>query len=62
MDTKVTWTLTPLASGGTHFCFVHEGFGNDPESEAVFNVMDKGSQSVLRTLAKRLPDLVEHGA
>jgi uncharacterized protein YndB with AHSA1/START domain len=62
MDTKVTWTLTPLASGGTHFRFAHEGFGSDPESEAVVAVMAKGSQSVLRSLAKRLPDLIQHGA
>jgi uncharacterized protein YndB with AHSA1/START domain len=62
MDTKVIWTLTPTASGGTHFSFVHEGFGTDAESDAVFNVMAKGSESVLRSLAKRLPDLVEHGA
>jgi uncharacterized protein YndB with AHSA1/START domain len=62
MDTKVTWTLTPLADGGTHFRFVHEGFGTDPESEAVVSVMAKGSESVLRSLAKRLPDLIEHGA
>ncbi len=62
MDTKVTWTLTPTENGGTHFRFVHEGFGTDPESEPVIAVMAKGSQSVLRSLAKRLPQLIEHGA
>ncbi len=62
MDTKVTWTIAPLPNGGTHFRFVHEGFANDDATNAVFEVMVKGSESVLRTLAKRLPDLVEHGA
>jgi hypothetical protein len=62
IDTKVTWMLSSLANGGTHFRFVHEGFRSDPESDAVYEVMAKGSQSVLRSLAKRLPDLVQHGA
>jgi uncharacterized protein YndB with AHSA1/START domain len=62
MDTKVTWTLSPLPSGGTHFRFFHEGFGTDAGSDALYNVMAKGSESVLRTLAKRLPDLIKFGA
>lgn len=62
MDTTVTWTLSPLQSGGTHFRFVHEGFGTDSGSDALFDVMAKGSESVLRTLAKRLPDLIKFGA
>ena len=62
MDTKVTWTLSPLPNGGTHFDFVHEGFATDPQSDALFDVMFKGSESVLRTLTKRLPDLVKYGA
>jgi uncharacterized protein YndB with AHSA1/START domain len=62
MDTTVTWTLSALPGGGTRFHFVHEGFGMDPSYDALFEIMTKGSQSVLRSLAKRLPDLVEHGA
>jgi uncharacterized protein YndB with AHSA1/START domain len=62
MDTTVTWTLSPLPNGGTNFRFVHDGFGTDPQSDGVYDVMVKGSQSVLRSLANRLPDLVKHGA
>jgi uncharacterized protein YndB with AHSA1/START domain len=62
MDTTVTWTLSALPGGRTRFHFVHEGFGMDPSYDALFEIMTKGSQSVLRSLAKRLPDLVEHGA
>ncbi|MDI4665166.1 SRPBCC domain-containing protein [Xanthobacter autotrophicus] len=62
IDTLVTWTLTPTESGGTHFRFVHEGFSTDATSDGVFDVMNKGSQSVLRTLTRRLPDLIQHGA
>lgn len=62
MDTKVTWTLTPLPNGGTHFRFEHEGFPTDPDYEPLYDVMVKGSESVLRSLAKRLPQLIEHGA
>ncbi|MFG1350519.1 SRPBCC domain-containing protein [Xanthobacter autotrophicus] len=62
IDTVVTWTLTPTESGGTHFHFVHDGFSMDATSDAVFDVMNKGSQSVLRTLTRRLPDLILHGA
>lgn len=62
IDTQVTWTLTPNADGGTHFRFEHTGFGTDPSNDGVFDVMTKGSESVLRSLARRLPDLIEHGA
>ncbi len=63
IDTVVTWTLAPLPDGaGTTFTFVHEGFSTDPATDAVFEVMGKGSQSVLRSLARRLPDLIAHGA
>lgn len=62
IDTVVTWTLAPTPSGGTHFTFRHDGFSTDATSDGVFEVMTKGSQSVLRTLARRLPDLIEHGA
>ncbi|MCL8384430.1 MULTISPECIES: SRPBCC family protein [Xanthobacter] len=62
IDTVVTWTLTPTPSGGTHFRFFHDGFGTDSANDGVFDVMSKGSQSVLRTLTRRLPDLIAHGA
>lgn len=62
MDTTVSWSLSPLPGGKTRFLFVHEGFGVDPQSDALYDVMTKGSESVLRSLARRLPDLVEHGA
>ncbi|MFG1347452.1 SRPBCC domain-containing protein [Xanthobacter autotrophicus DSM 431] len=62
IDTVVTWTLTPTPGGGTHFRFQHDGFGTEAASDGVFDVMTKGSQSVLRTLARRLPDLIAHGA
>jgi uncharacterized protein YndB with AHSA1/START domain len=62
MDTTVTWTISPLPDGGTHFRFGHQGFRTDPGSDGVYDVMVKGSESVLRTLAKRLPDLVKYGA
>jgi uncharacterized protein YndB with AHSA1/START domain len=62
IETEVTWTLSETAGGGTHFDFVHVGFSTDQTSDGVFEVMTKGSESVLRSLARRLPDLIEHGA
>lgn len=62
IDTTVTWTISPNAEGGTHFVFLHDGFGTADTEDQVFEVMTKGSESVMRGLAKRLPDLVEHGA
>lgn len=61
IDTTVTWTLTPTETG-THFKFQHEGFSMGEAADNVFDIMAKGSESVLRSLAKRLPDLIEHGA
>jgi uncharacterized protein YndB with AHSA1/START domain len=61
IDTVVTWTLAPTETG-TRLTFSHEGFATDEASNGVFEIMSKGSESVLRALAKRLPDLVEHGA
>ncbi|WP_238121712.1 MULTISPECIES: SRPBCC family protein [unclassified Xanthobacter] len=61
IDTTVTWRLA-ATEAGTHFTFLHEGFATDAGTDAVFEVMSKGAESVLRTLAKRLPDLVTHGA
>jgi len=61
IDTAVTWTLAP-AESGTRLTFLHEGFSTEEASDAVFEIMSKGAESVLRALAKRLPDLVEHGA
>jgi uncharacterized protein YndB with AHSA1/START domain len=62
MSTTVTWTLSALPDGGARFVFEHEGIGADPGADALYEVMQKGSESVLRSLAKRLPDLIEHGA
>jgi uncharacterized protein YndB with AHSA1/START domain len=62
MDTTVTWTVSPLSDGGTHFHFAHEGIPGDPASENLFDQLAKGSQSVLKSLTKRLPDLLQHGA
>ena len=62
MDTTVTWTLSPLPDGGTHFHFKHEGFSAGPEADSLYDVMVNGSERVLQSLAKRLPDLIEHGA
>ncbi len=63
MDTKATWTISPNADGGTHFHFLHEGFKPiDEKSTLLFEVMTKGSESVMKNLAKRLPALIEHGA
>lgn len=61
IDSAVTWTLTPTETG-TRLTFLHEGFPTDEASNGVYEIMAKGSESVLRSLAKRLPDLVEHGA
>jgi uncharacterized protein YndB with AHSA1/START domain len=62
MDTTVTWTISQLPNGGTHFVFVQDGIDAAPAADAVYDIMLKGSQSVLSSLAKRLPDLIEHGA
>jgi uncharacterized protein YndB with AHSA1/START domain len=62
MSTTVTWTLAPLPGGGARFVFRHDGFETRPEADALYDIMQKGSESVLRSLAKRLPDLIEHGA
>lgn len=61
IDTVVTWTLAP-AEAGIRLAFLHEGFAADAASDGVFDIMSKGAESVLRALAKRLPDLVAHGA
>jgi uncharacterized protein YndB with AHSA1/START domain len=62
MDTTVTWTISPSQNGGAHFVLVQDGIDAAPEADAVYDIMLKGSESVLRSLAKRLPDLIEHGA
>lgn len=62
MDTVMTWTLSPLDNGGTHFAFVQEGIDTAPEADVVFDIMTKGATSVLNSLTKRLPQLIEHGA
>ncbi|MGB8278909.1 MAG: SRPBCC domain-containing protein [Methylovirgula sp.] len=59
IDTIATWTVTPNADGTTHFVFLHEGFGLEEESNGVYDAMTKGTQSVLRTLNKMIPDFDE---
>jgi uncharacterized protein YndB with AHSA1/START domain len=61
MDTTVTWTLSPLPNGGAHFVYVQEGIDAAPEADAICDILRKGSESVLKTLVKRLPQLIEHG-
>lgn len=60
MDVTVTWTISPLPGGGTRLLFVQEGIDADPAADALFDIMQKGAESVLRSLAKRIPDLLEH--
>jgi len=62
MDVTVTWTISPLPNGGTHLLFVQEGIDADPAADALYDIMLKGADSVLRSLAKRIPDLLEHEA
>lgn len=61
MNTKVTWTLSATDDGGTHFHFEHGGFAIDEAYDNVFEIITKGTESVLRALAKRLPDMDEEG-
>ncbi|ATQ70071.1 MULTISPECIES: SRPBCC family protein [Methylosinus] len=62
MDVVVTWTISELPGGHTHFHFVQEGIEAAPAADALYDIMVKGADSVLRSLAKRLPDLLEHDA
>ena len=62
MDTVVTWTISPLPDGGTHFVFTIDGIDAAPAADAVHEILQKGMDSVLKTLVKRLPQLIEHGA
>jgi uncharacterized protein YndB with AHSA1/START domain len=61
MDTTVTWTISPLPNGGTHFVYVQEGIDAAAEADAIYDILRKGSESVLKSLVKRLPQLIEHG-
>ncbi|ACB95024.1 Activator of Hsp90 ATPase 1 family protein [Beijerinckia indica subsp. indica ATCC 9039] len=62
IDTMAIWTLTPNADGSTHVRFEHEGFDMSEEMDGCFEAMSKGSQSILRTLNKMMPDFVEEWA
>jgi uncharacterized protein YndB with AHSA1/START domain len=44
LDTTVTWTLTPTASGGTLLNLVHHGFQPD---DYAFQVMGQGWRSMV---------------
>jgi uncharacterized protein YndB with AHSA1/START domain len=59
MKTTVTWTISPLPDGGAHFVYVQDGLDTAPEADALYDIMRKGSESVLKTLVKRLPQLIE---
>jgi uncharacterized protein YndB with AHSA1/START domain len=61
MDTTVTWMISRLPNGGTHFVYVQEGIDAAPEADAIYDILRKGAESVLKTLVKRLPQLIEHG-
>jgi uncharacterized protein YndB with AHSA1/START domain len=61
MNTTVTWTLSPLPEGGTHLVYVHDGIDAAPEAEALYGILGKGAESVLKTLVKRLPQMIEQG-
>jgi uncharacterized protein YndB with AHSA1/START domain len=60
MDLVATWTIVSSADGGTDFTFLLEGLDSAPESDALTEIMRKGSESVLNSLVKRLPQLIEH--
>lgn len=62
METEVVWTLGPAPEGGTLFSFVQNGVDAAPEADAMYDIMAKGAASVLNSLTKRLPQLIEHGA
>lgn len=57
IETVATWTLTPLPDGKTHLRFEHGGFSTAADADGVFETMSKGAQSVVKALAKRIPDL-----
>jgi uncharacterized protein YndB with AHSA1/START domain len=62
MATTVTWTISALPNGGTRFVFVQDGIEAGPGGDALYDILSKGAESVLRSLTKRLPQLIEHGA
>jgi len=62
MATTVTWTISALPDGGTRFHFVQDGIEAGAAGDALYDILLKGSESVLRSLTKRLPQLIEHGA
>ena len=54
LETVVTWTLTPTATGGTHLLLVHDGFR--PEDAFAFQTMGQGwrthaAESLARVVA-----------
>lgn len=62
IDTVATWTISALPDGGTHFVFQLDGLDVAPESDPLYEIMRKGTESVLNSLVKRLPQLIEHGS
>lgn len=59
MDTVVTWTISALPDGGTHFVFGLEGIDAAADADAIYEILRKGTESVLKTLVKRLPQMIE---
>jgi uncharacterized protein YndB with AHSA1/START domain len=53
LDTVVTWTLTPTASGGTLLKLVHSGF--TPKNVYAFEMMSKGWRG---KIAERIREVV----
>jgi uncharacterized protein YndB with AHSA1/START domain len=62
MDTTVTWTISPLPNEATRLVFDIDGIDAAPTADALYDILQKGAESVLKTLVKRLPQLIEHGA
>lgn len=59
IDTVATWAITTTSDGATHVRFDHEGFDADEGANGCYDAMVKGSQSILRTLNKMIPDFDE---
>jgi uncharacterized protein YndB with AHSA1/START domain len=59
IDTFAIWTIAPNEDGSFKVTLTHEGFPIDEETDRCFAEMEKGSNSVLRTLAKMMPDFDE---
>jgi len=59
INTIAIWTMAPNPDGSIKVTLTHEGFPMDEETDRCFAEMEKGSNSVLRTLKKMMPDFDE---